>query len=69
LERIEAGGSAQTDNLVRVFRVLDLLHGLDPLVPEAVLRPMELLRLQGKPRRRAKQRAANTRKWSWDEEQ
>ncbi len=31
IDRIEAGASAQTVNLIRVLRVLDLLRGLDKL--------------------------------------
>jgi len=34
VERIEAGGTSQLLSLIRVLRVLDLLSGLDLLVPD-----------------------------------
>ncbi|MEA3413796.1 MAG: helix-turn-helix domain-containing protein [Pseudomonadota bacterium] len=72
VERIEAGASAQMSSLIRVFRVLDLLPGLDRMVPEAGPRPMELLRLKGKVRQRASSRGRSDRsenEWSWDDDQ
>lgn len=53
LERIEAGGSSQVSNLVRVLRALELMAELDQLVPPPALSPMALLRTQGRQRRRA----------------
>ena len=35
VERIEAGASAQMSSIVRILRVLDLLPGLDRMIPEA----------------------------------
>ena len=71
VERIEAGDSAQLQTIVRMLRVLDLLQGLDHLIPEAGPRPMDLLKLKGKVRQRAS--SARTpegsgKKWSWDED-
>ena len=80
LERIEAGASAQLSNIIRIFRVLDLVDGLDVLVPDAQPRPMELLKRKGKVRQRAsKPRDADSssaslnqvkepRPWSWDDD-
>jgi len=72
LERIEAGASAQISSLVRIFRVLELMPGLDQLVPEVVPRPMELLRQKGKMRQRASspRRAQRLEEepWSWDDD-
>jgi DNA-binding XRE family transcriptional regulator len=71
VERIEAGAVAQTLNLVRILRVLDLLPGLDQLVPETGPRPMDLLKLKGKTRKRAtSRRAANPPSdgWSWGDD-
>ena len=69
VERIEAGGSAQSLTLIRVFRVLDLLPGLDRLIPEAeVLSPMDLLKRKGKERQRASSRRASDQSdepWTW----
>ena len=53
VERIEAGAAAQTLSLIRILRVLDLLQGLDQLIPETGPRPMDLLKLKGKERKRA----------------
>lgn len=71
VERIEAGASAQMSSLIRILRVLDLLPGLDRMVPEAGPRPMELLRRKGKPRQRASSRhhlSETGKPWSWDDE-
>ena len=70
VERIESGGSAQMASVVRILRVLDLLPGLDRMLPAAGPRPMDLLKQKGKPRQRASRRrhskqASTT--WSWNE--
>jgi len=53
VERIEAGASAQVASLIRLLRVLDLLSGLDVMIPDVGPRPMDLLRRKGKRRQRA----------------
>ena len=72
VERIEAGEPAQTDNLIRILRVLGLLENLSQLIPEAHLRPFEVLQLKGKERRRASgkktSRGAGDDQWSWGDE-
>ena len=71
LERIESGASAQLSSLIRVMRVLDVLPGLDTLLPEAGPRPMDLLKRGGRARQRAPRRGADAqteRPWSWDDE-
>ncbi len=71
IERIEAGASAQTLNLIRVMRVLDLLPGLDKLLPNAEPSPMDLLKLKGKIRKRAAPRRSADRageKWEWGDD-
>lgn len=72
IERIETGNSAQMSSMIRVFRVLDLLPGLEQLIPEIGPRPMDLLKLQGKERKRAytRRRKENEsdQKWSWDDD-
>lgn len=68
VERIEAGASAQMASVVRILRVLDLLPGLDRMVPEPAPRPMELLKQKGKVRQRASRRRHADRSdkpWSW----
>ena len=69
VERIEAGESTQMTNLVRIFRILELLPNLDHLIPEAGTRPMELLKLKGKTRRRAspKRQKKSNEIWTWKE--
>ncbi len=68
VERVEAGASAQMSTIIRILRVLDLLPGLDHLIPEPGPRPMELLKLKGKVRQRASSKRRPSRankKWSW----
>ena len=72
VERIEAGGTSQLLSLIRVLRVLDLLSGLDLLVPDTGPRPMDLLKLKGKQRQRARSKSAADQArepWSWGESQ
>ncbi|MDX9788535.1 MAG: helix-turn-helix transcriptional regulator [Desulfobacterales bacterium] len=71
VERIETGAAAQTLSLIRILRVLDLLQGLDQLVPEPGSRPMELLKLKGKQRKRASSGKTPERPktgWSWGDD-
>lgn len=68
IERAEAGASTQTPSLIRILRVLSLLPNLDLLIPEPGPRPMELLKLKGKERKRASSRKARNLSgtdWSW----
>jgi transcriptional regulator with XRE-family HTH domain len=72
VERIEAGLSTQTANLIRIFRVLGLIEGLATLVPETGPRPLDLLKLKGKKRQRAsvkKTAKSNGEPWIWGEDQ
>lgn len=69
VERIEAGASAQMSSIIRILRVLDLLPGLDRMLPEAAPRPMNLLKQKGKVRQRASRRRGSDqpgKPWSWD---
>ena len=70
VERIEAGSTAQMSTLIRVLRVLELLDRLETLVPEAGPRPMDLVRLKGKARKRAsgKRQTAHAGPWQWGDE-
>ena len=71
VERIEAGASAQFSTIVRILRVLDLLQGLDHLIPEPGPRPLDLLKQKGKTRQRAsgkRQPDPVDNKWSWDDD-
>lgn len=53
VERMEAGESVQLTSFLRVLRALELLEGLEALLPPARPGPMELLRAGGQPRQRA----------------
>ena len=69
VERVEGGASAQMSSIIRILRVLDLLPGLDRMIPEAGPRPMNLLKQKGKVRQRASRRRRSDRSykpWSWD---
>lgn len=71
VERIEAGASVQMLTVIRILRVLDLLQSLDSLIPEAGLRPMDLLKLKGKTRQRASSNNQSNRsaeKWYWSDD-
>jgi len=70
LERLEAGASVQISTFIRVLRILELLEVLGSLIPETGPRPMDLLKLHGKVRKRAssprkKYKDSTDTKWSW----
>ncbi|OGV75361.1 MAG: transcriptional regulator [Lentisphaerae bacterium RIFOXYB12_FULL_65_16] len=71
VERIEAGGDTQMSTLLRLLRVLELMGGVDRLVPETGPRPMDLLKLRGKERQRAaSQRTTKpSREWHWGDQE
>ena len=72
VERIESGNPAQTISLIRILRVLDLLSGLDSMLPKPGPRPMDLLKLQGKERKRASRKRKSTVQesgWTWGDDQ
>ena len=71
VERIESGAAAQTLSLIRILRVLDLLQGLDQLIPETGPSPMDLLKLKGKERKRASSSRTtepSAAVWSWEDD-
>jgi len=55
---------------IRILRVLGLLDRLETLVPETGPRPMDLLKLKGKVRKRAsgKRKPTNEIPWKWGDE-
>lgn len=71
VERIESGQSTQLSSLIRVLRVLDLLDALESLVPEVGPRPLDLLKLKKKVRKRAsrKRNQDDQKPWQWGDEQ
>lgn len=72
IERIESGESTQASNLIRVLRALDLLERLNMAIPESSTRPIDLLKLRGKTRRRvsrSKKPVKSEKEWHWGDEQ
>ena len=71
VERVEAGATTQMSTMIRILRVLELLDRLETLVPEAGLRPMDLLKLKGKERKRARSKRKPTDEvlpWKWGDD-
>jgi transcriptional regulator with XRE-family HTH domain len=69
VERLEAGGSTQTANLLRVLRALGVIEALEAAIPPAEPGPMALLRGRGRARRRASGDTApegSPGAWRWD---
>jgi transcriptional regulator with XRE-family HTH domain len=72
LERVEAGATAQMSTIIRIFRVLDLLPGLDRALPESKPRPLEVMARKGRARKRASSPARDSGKqepWTWGDDQ
>ncbi len=70
VERIESGASAQMSSFIRILRVLELLPGLEQMIPEAGPSPMALLRRKGRLRQRASKRRQSVQAdtpWSWND--
>ena len=71
VERLEAGESTQLSNFIRILRALDLLDGIDLLIPEQPPSPIEQLRLKGRERQRAssiREPETSAPAWTWDDE-
>jgi transcriptional regulator with XRE-family HTH domain len=70
VERVEAGATTQMSTMIRILRVLELLERLEILMPETGPRPMDLLKLKGKARKRAsgKRKPADGAPWTWGDE-
>jgi len=73
LQRLESGQDSELSTLIRTLRALGLLELLDRLVPDPPPSPIELLKLQGKERRRARARvdrppSAPAAPWRWGDE-
>ena len=70
VERVEKGFSAQMESMIRIFRVLNILDGMENMLPQSGPTPMDLLKRQGKQRQRASysRRGKDAgRPWTWGE--
>jgi transcriptional regulator with XRE-family HTH domain len=71
VERVEAGASVQFSTIIRILRALDAMQGLDRMIPEPPVRPMELLKHKGKVRQRASSShgsGTTPQEWTWGDE-
>ena len=74
LQRLEAGASGtQLSGFLRIGRVLGILDRLDAFIPEPQESPMNLLRRQGKTRKRASGQSAEDTDsiegtWTWEDD-
>jgi transcriptional regulator with XRE-family HTH domain len=71
VERIESGASAQMAGVIRILRALEILPGLDLMLPETTPRPTDLLKRKGKARLRASSRGASQateEPWVWKDD-
>jgi transcriptional regulator with XRE-family HTH domain len=70
LSRLESGAVAtQLSGFVRVCRALDLLGGMNNLVPEPAPSPLAMVKLHGRSRKRASASGRadplTTKAWTW----
>ena len=69
VERIEAGRSAQLTSFIRILRTLNLLDGLESLLPPPRPGPMDLLRRAGRiPQRATGSNVPSGEPWTWADE-
>jgi transcriptional regulator with XRE-family HTH domain len=69
VERLETGHSAHLTSFVRILRTLDLLGGLELLLPPPQPGPIDLLRLAGGTPQRATGSIGSTDEpWTWADE-
>ena len=69
VERIESGETSQLSSFIRVLGALDLITGLEYLVPKVELSPIELIELKGKRRKRATTpiNKSTENQWNWED--
>ncbi|NTV98427.1 MAG: helix-turn-helix transcriptional regulator [Chlorobiaceae bacterium] len=70
VERLESGATTQLSTMIRILRVLELLDRLESLVPGTGPRPMDLLKLKGKTRKRTggRRKPTDEEPWTWGDE-
>lgn len=77
LSKAENGHVVDSQSLVRILRALDLLGGLDALVPQPQVSPVALARARGRMRERASgdrgqaqpQGQPDAGEWTWPDEE
>lgn len=70
IARMEQGSSVKTDSLVRVMRELNVLENLDTAFLQQEVRPMDLINMSEKKRKRASKQKVEetTNDWKWGDE-
>lgn len=67
ISRLEKGQGVSLDTFIRVLSALGIQHGLESLLPDPAIRPMD--RISGRAGERMRARPARTKKtnehWSW----
>ena len=67
IKRFEAGEEISLLNFIRILNALDLIDGLDELVPDQELRPSAHMP-EYKPRKRASVKKSAKQEWKWGDE-
>jgi transcriptional regulator with XRE-family HTH domain len=68
MTRIADGKSISLDSFIRVVKALGLADHLAALLPDPEVRPVELVRHEGRHRRRASGKRKTSEPWSWGDE-
>ncbi len=68
MTRIADGKSISLDSFIRVIKTLGLAHHLAALLPDPAVRPVELVRQEGRHRRRASAKRPSPKPWTWGDE-
>lgn len=70
VERVEAGESSQMTNFIRILRALDLLTGLNQVVPDVPPSPIAQVELQERIRKRASPKSdiPDDEPWQWGDD-
>jgi transcriptional regulator with XRE-family HTH domain len=74
IQYAEAGKPVQSESLVKILRSLGLLETLDALLPDQSIRPMDMLKLKSKERKRAAKKCVPHKvqgesEWKWGDEE
>jgi putative transcriptional regulator len=69
IERLEHGAGVSLDTFLRILIALNAQAGLQILLPDLSIRPIERVRMAGKERKRSfpKKPRHNKKEWTWGE--